>query len=386
MTLARILSMGLATTVALSVVLSGAATAQNVEFKPGQFPSSQVCGSCHQDIYNVWKEKSVHAKALNDAFIAAYREANEWSGGKTKALCLTCHAPTTVVTQDYDLKQAISQEAITCDFCHSLKGIRLRDVDNPFDLDVGVIKRGPLHKPEPTVHRTVRSDLHTSSLLCGGCHEYQNRNGVALMTTYSEWEAGPYPKEAVVCQGCHMPLFKAELVQNQKTRQLDRIFINLHQMPGGHSQDQLQRALRMDVTDVRREPERTLVRVELYNDGAGHKVPTGLPSRRIVLDASVKSPDGRLLRQKRVYQKVVLDAAGKPITKDSRLFLEGASIQEDTRIAPRERRLETFEFPVPRIQQADLKVRLYYDYAPMTKPENRSEMDILTIEKKLARE
>lgn len=381
MFLARVLCIGLAAMLALA---SPAAT--QVAFKPGQFTSSQVCGSCHQDIYNTWKDLSVHAKALNRAFMDAYREANEASGGKTKALCLTCHAPTTVLTRDYDLTQPISREAITCDFCHSLKGIRLLDADNPFDLDVGAVKRGPLQKPEPKVHQAVQSDLHTSSLLCAGCHEYRNPNGVALMTTYSEWESGPYPKEAVHCQGCHMPLFKGELVLNQATQRLDRIFINLHQLPGGHSQDQLRRALRMDVTEVRREPDRTLVRVEVFNDGAGHRVPTGLPSRRVVLDASVKTPEGRAFQQQRVYQKVVLDASGKPIGRDSRLFLEGASIREDSRIAPRERRLETFEFPVPRIQAADLKVRLYYDYASMTQPEKRSETDILTIERKLARE
>lgn len=355
-------------------------------FKPGQFTSDEVCAPCHRDIYSVWKGKSVHSRSLNMAFMQAYQEANAASGGKTRALCLTCHAPTTVVTKDYDLKQPITREGITCDFCHSLKGVRVGDTENLFDLDPGPVKRGPLKRPEPTIHQVVKSDLHSSAELCASCHEYRNANGAALMTTYSEWQAGPYSKEGVTCQGCHMPLFKGELVETQKTGQLDRIFINLHATPGGHDLDQLQRAVRMNITEVRRDPERTLVRVEVINDGAGHKVPTGLPSRRLVLRASVQTPGGKLLKQERVFQKVVLDAARKPLDKDSRLFLEGVSIREDNRIGPREQRVEAFEFPVPRIHAADLKVQLIYDYLPMTGTEKRVETEIFSVGQKLAKE
>ncbi len=355
-------------------------------FKPGEFTSDEVCGACHRDIHEVWKTRSVHARSLNAAFMAAYGEAKAVPGGKAEALCLTCHAPTTVVTKDYGMKLAITREGITCDFCHSLRGVRIGDPDNPFDLDLSTVKRGPLKRPAPTIHPVAKSDLHSSAALCGSCHEFKNAKGVALLTTYSEWEAGPYSREGVTCQGCHMPLFKAELVETQKTGALDRIFINLHEVPGGHSLAQLQRALRMNVTEVRREPERTLVKVELYNDGAGHMVPTGLPSRRLVLRASLQEQDGRVFRQERVFQKVVLDGSKKPLLKDSMLFMEGTTVKEDNRIGPREQRLETFDFPVPRIHAGVLKVNLVYDYAPMTDPTRRAETEIFTVEKKLARE
>ena len=45
--------------------------------------------------------------------------------------CVWCHAPTALATGDYELKQAMTMEAITCDFCHTVADVDLGKPDQP---------------------------------------------------------------------------------------------------------------------------------------------------------------------------------------------------------------------------------------------------------------
>ena len=78
-----------------------------VQLKNNEYNSSELCAECHQDIYNKWND-SVHALAVKDPiFYTSYIEAYTMSGGEAKILCLKCHAPTVLVTKDYELKDKI---------------------------------------------------------------------------------------------------------------------------------------------------------------------------------------------------------------------------------------------------------------------------------------
>ncbi len=172
--------------------------------KKQPFSPSSYCGGCHQDIYKKWKN-SLHAKAsLNDPiFDAAYLEALKFSGGQAKTLCLRCHAPTVLVTKDYDGKLPITYEGIPCDFCHTVKAV-FPGKENPFVFGDGETKFGPYKGTESPAHETMYSPLHEKGEFCGACHQL-NKNGVEIMSTYSEWKNSPYYKKGVHCQGCHMP-------------------------------------------------------------------------------------------------------------------------------------------------------------------------------------
>jgi hypothetical protein len=87
-------------------------------------------------------------------------------------------------------------------------------------------------------HGTEFSEIHTSSLACAPCHEYQNALGFPLLTTFSEWKNSRYAKEGKQCQSCHMYRVAGDVV-DPRLKRSSLAKINLHQMPGSHSVTQL---------------------------------------------------------------------------------------------------------------------------------------------------
>lgn len=329
-----------------------------VAFPEGRFNSSAVCGACHKDIYTAWSEGSIHSRSMMDV---NFQSAISHIDVDEQENCLMCHAPTTVVTQDKALALSLTHEGITCDFCHSLKDVRLGE-PIPFVLDLGPRKRGPLKDARMAPHETVASPLHTSSLLCASCHEYTNAHGVKVLSTYSDWQAGPYPARKVECQGCHMEVYKGDLVVNQKTDKISRKFINLHQVPGGRSLNQLRRALELSIDKVRSKDGQTVVDVIVSNRSAGHKIPGGFANRQIRLEVAIQTPERRTTRE-RTFRQVLTDANGKALHQVVDLIGSAVNVRSDTRLNPEERRNERFLFP-PASKGAKLMARLVYEVEP----------------------
>ena len=230
-------------------------------------------------------------------------------------------------------------------------------------------------------HKTAYSALHTSSLLCASCHEYKNSHGVSVLSTYSEWQAGPYPKQQVSCQGCHMEIYKAKVVAGQDTDEVSRIFINLHQVPGGRSEAQLRRALDLGIASVRTIKGETRVVVEVSNTAAGHMAPTGIATHRLRLEVSISSK-GRSVRQERVYERVLEDDSGKPIEEVARLFTDATAVRLDTRIGPGEVRKERFIF-APARKGAVVEARLIYEVAPGWPQAEGREVEVWRVEQEV---
>jgi len=140
--------------------------------------------------------------------------------------------------------------------------------------------------------------------------------------------------------------------------------INLHEVPGSHSIDMLNKALGVSV-ESRRDGDELEVTVRLSNRGAAHAVPTGMPGRRIILDLQVRSYDGRTFSENKVYGKFFTDSEGETIKRDSRYFTEGVHLESDSRIRSDERRIERFRFPIPHDVMAGVKLRLHYEHDPI---------------------
>jgi hypothetical protein len=335
---------------------------QPLDVKPGQFTSAERCGTCHKDIYSVWRN-SVHARSVtNPVFQALYLEALEITGGEAKELCLTCHAPTVLVTGDFDLKDPITREGVTCDFCHSLKDTHLDQSRNPFELQLSNIKLGPARDADSSGHLVAFSEFHSSSLVCAGCHQFSNEQGVEILSTFSEWELYRQMGGSKSCQDCHMPLVSAHIV-DPKVKRVAGAFVNLHQMPGGHSRHQLTKSLRMRIVELDRDPRGLAVRIKVDNTGGGHHVPTGSPARVIVLGVEALA-EGQRYYDERVYQKIIHDQEGQVLHRDSLLFTKAHSIGGDTRIAPFEERVEEFILPVPSDISVQVTATLTYLYSP----------------------
>jgi hypothetical protein len=334
-----------------ALAAAGAAWAAPAAPAGGPYAPAKECGACHAAIHRAWSE-STHARAAtSEAYVEALRRAIESASDKAaaRAACVWCHAPTTLVTGDVDLKEPISREGVTCDFCHTVAEVDMEKKGHPFVLEPGPVKRGPFQYAGPVEgHEAAYSPLHKASpLLCASCHEHKNATGVAVLATYSEWKDGPYPARGVPCQDCHMALVPGAIVKGATLPGNPRL-VNLHRVVGGSARSQLARGLDLEIRDVQRSGGSATVQVTVTNDAAGHPVPGGLATKSLVLAVAVETSDGALAhRQERVYRRELKDERGRVLSSVEDLFLKAAAVGRDNRIKPRETRSERFTVPVP---------------------------------------
>lgn len=328
--------------------------------KEPSITSSKDCRECHAEIYDQWKN-AMHSMSIEDPiFKASFMESYYNTAGEAKYNCLRCHAPIALINNDYDLKNEITNEGVSCDFCHSIKKVNLNNKDNPFEFETGDIKWGPLSNVDSPAHSTEPSSLFKSSELCSGCHEYVNDKGVKILGTFSEWKASPYASEGTHCQNCHMPLIPGKIVKPEiKTSSQKQI--NLHAISAGHSIEQLRKAINVNIKTINREGDIIEVVVEVTNTGSGHMVPTGIPARKLILYVELRAPN-EYFSQQRVYQRILVDESGNEIKKDSEIFLKAAKTSFDNRIKPREKRTERFAFAQPRNRKVTITARVDYFY------------------------
>lgn len=348
----------LALSAAALPALADQAAVEEAKINPRGYTSSRLCGECHEDIYKSW-QKSLHAFSLQDPiFDTAFMLAIKEGGEEARRTCLHCHAPTTAITGDYGLAEGLSREGVSCDFCHSVTAVHLDRRDKPYVSDPGRVKRSVLRQAASPAHEVAYSELHAKAEFCGGCHNYVTGKGAAVLSTYDEWRDGPYSREGVQCQDCHMGLRAGKVVRADVKR--GGTMIHVHDLI--HDSEQLRSALSVEITSARRTDRGLVVDVVVENVGSGHMVPTGIPSRLVTLVVKVEG-GGQTLTQERRYQKIVADERGRPLERDHEVLLRGAKILNDNRIAPREKRLERFTFRPPRAPEVRVKAALSYRYS-----------------------
>jgi hypothetical protein len=349
----------------------------------GEVSSSEYCGLCHRDIHRLWKS-SAHARSMEGTvFLSSYRDTERRLGGEAVRPCLSCHAPLAELSSDWALERKTTWEGVSCDVCHSMTAVDQSGPHPRMRLDVGPVKRGPIRDAASTAHEVAYSELHTQAIACAPCHEFVNSEGTAIMTTYSEWEASKASQEGVGCQQCHMGTTDDEVVDPRSGRQ-SHAKVNTHEVPGGHSLEQLNKALRLSL-QPKRQGNRITVDVKVINRGAGHAVPTGMPGRRIVLSVSLSTASGTDQEKRRVYAKSFADAEGRAVAGVTDHFAPGVQLVSDTRIQPDERRSESFEFSVPEDQAATLTVKLFYEHDPTGREDDRTWLTFYTERRTLPR-
>jgi hypothetical protein len=332
------------------------------DIEPHGYTSSDVCARCHVDIHENWKI-SMHAMSLEDPiFKVALLQAQVKHGESIREYCLFCHAPVVQFNKDYYLRDPITKEGVTCDFCHSVVASRPGDREKPYDLQPGLVKHGPLKGVNSPAHETKMSEIHLRSEFCGGCHELVNANGVLVMGTYTEWKEGPYSAEDVHCQNCHMPLAYDQKVLDPKIKESTSL-VTAHEFRGGHSQINLRHAATIEVEVVR---EGSTARIITYvtNKESGHRLPTGTPARRVVLIVTTKDDEGNVIAEiRRVYRKVLVDEDGIVLEDNGDQILRSVRIYSDNRIAPRETRKEEFLLDLPQdTKNIHIEAELKYEF------------------------
>jgi hypothetical protein len=301
--------------------------------------SAQRCGECHSLMYDGWTG-SAHAQAARSPTFMAMRKLAGAKNATAPAECDHCHAPLRAHT---DARDPAAEEGVTCDVCHTIRAVDARRSGAGFTLVTDEnVRMGPLcDARDHYFHRMGCSPLHTESRFCAGCHRYYQKIGesgeLPIYTEYDEWLVSPYAALGQNCQACHMPDSHDEVARGSPARD----GVPHHGFLG--SDGMLRRRALTLKLEVAEHSGRLQVTVALANKRAGHRVPTGLPERRLVLRVRTVDREGKeLARDERVYGRVLADAAGQAVPS-----FAATRIASDNRLMPRESRLETFELDAP---------------------------------------
>jgi len=339
--------------------------------------SAELCGTCHRAIHEAWK-KSEHAVAMESRFFQdALADTESELGSAGRRICLGCHSPLALLTDDLTLRMKVSWEGVTCDYCHSMRRVTTLGGNPTATLQLSTVKSGPLKDASSIAHGTEFSNVHISSQVCAPCHQYRNSVGFDVLTTYEEWSNSSYSGQNVQCQSCHMGSVAGNVV-DPRIQRTQGSMVNLHEMPGGRSEVQLNQAIRSRL-NTSREADQLEVEVELVNVSGGHYVPTGSPLRELRLEVTADAYQGQDYHEERTYHRVVGHAEGNVITREKDAFVKAAQVLSDTRLAPEETRTERFSFAVPQNVSVQVTARLSFLYSPMADGGAREHVVFRTI-------
>ncbi len=331
--------------------------------------SAELCGDCHRAIHEGWK-RSAHARAMTSRlFQDALKMAESDVGPSVRRICFACHSPMSLKLGDLELRQKVSWEGVSCDYCHSVNAVRKQGANFVAVVNYTDTKSGPSRDAVSTAHRTTYSEVHRNSEICAPCHQYRNKLGLDVLTTYGEWLESSAAKSGRQCQNCHMYQVRGKVV-DPRVKRVKATEINLHEMPGAHSLAQLNKAVRAWL-DVEREDDQLIVKLRIANRTGAHFVPTGSPLRQLIVELKVNPYEGETRFETIRYRRVVADRQGNEIRREHIVFLRGARVLSDTRLAPSETRTETFRFPIPRNVKVDVEAALWYYYSPLETAEAR---------------
>jgi hypothetical protein len=306
--------------------------------------------------------------------------------------CGSCHIPIAAVESPYGVNPAElsepAKEGISCDFCHKIWDVRLKEDGLPAPNRPGVLSiefrrpqtghqlfMGPFDDVAPGEDTYL--PLQRRSDFCASCH-FGVFWDVPIYNSYGEWLDSPYsdPVEGQTCQDCHMPKRGAEYFVRPDRGGLkrDTSRISSHRMPGALDEELLRNALTMTVA-AERKADAVSVQVELFNDRTGHHIPTDSPLRHLILTVVVTDRKGRpqpLLQGPvlpqwtgsyagttgKVYAKVLEELWTEVSPSGS--YWNQTRILSDNRLPAYGRDLSRYVFSAAASEPLDLEVRLVY--------------------------
>jgi hypothetical protein len=282
-----------------------------------------ACGTCHPWHYDQWFE-SRHARMADNGFVTWERARMRAEDAAAPDDCHGCHQPAHAVeAPDATWKPRGPMAGNHCDFCHKIA--RVKDVEASGVLGgYDVLRPDPDSRQRPGgIHHVfgtapdvtfaymgaAYSSLFAGSHLCAGCHQGGGRAAsgsppkIDTYNEWSDWAARQAPEDVQTCQDCHMA--SGGMVSREGEHLDQMAWDGMHRTPEhSHSHRFLgvdapfaAKALSVKV-DKRRDMDtgEWTVRVEVTNSGAGHKVPTGTWSKRVIVGVWA-SLQGKPLRQ-----------------------------------------------------------------------------------------
>lgn len=266
--------------------------------------------------------------------------------------CTSCHAPlghfnSKFLGQEHYsiaemLQDSLALDGVSCLACHqqSEEGIGILHSGN-LNIDTAHVAYGPYPQPltspmfTETGYYPIQSNHISDAGLCAGCHTLVTETvdlageltgGTFVeQATYHEWLNSDYGEDNITCQNCHMPSLGKDLVFLVTGAMADpRTPYYLHDLVGANmmmlklmkenaqtlnipalpehfdetlakTEDLLKyKTLDIEIDTFGRTLDTLFVNVQLANK-AGHKFPSGYPSRRAYIELTVTSENGDTL-------------------------------------------------------------------------------------------
>ncbi len=408
--------------VVAAIVVAFSATENLGKYSYDDFETPEYCGkSCHTDFYSQWKN-SMMAQAYTHEWdeieyfeLAVEHADKEPKLSGIKADCDGCHTPLAYMAGDNPPPRpsegSRANESVSCEVCHNITGI---DGDTSYNfnyiVDPGRTKYNsrPARKNSPD-HEIEVNPVMSEARFCGICHNEKSPFGAWVKSTQLEWQDGPYSKEGVPCQDCHMP--RAPM----RTASMGEFFedARTHLFHGAHAESKVRGAIDVRVYANRDEVplgEPVKITVAVFNQKAGHKIPSGSVEDRILwlhveavdsegnvfhLPVDKKGFEGEeytIASDKLAYRDMGIPL-GKPnfeglrredvplgdrifrmayFTPDGEMTIQQwntASFGVDYRVGPRETKIETYTFEIPYdIAPGKIKINAELNYRLLVKP------------------
>ncbi|MBD3221597.1 hypothetical protein GF314_10180 [bacterium] len=402
---------------------AGAAPAAGADLKGtipyDEFERPEVCASCHVDIYQQWTQAMMsqafthHWDEIEYFELAVEHAKHDPSLKDAVDGCNGCHTPMAYlagdVTPPRPSEGSRANESVNCDICHTITGVH---GDTPFNfnwtIEPGRLKYGNKPGVSSPHHDTAESDFIQSAEFCGTCHNEQSPHGAWVKSTQLEWAEGPYAEEGVPCHTCHMP--KAH---GRNAKMAEPGMVSQHLFHGAHDEGKVGGSVELRMHPQVREllfDDTAVLKVQLFNAKAGHKIPTGSVEDRIVwlhveatdsdgttyhLPVDEKGFDGEeytIAADVLAYQDLGLakgnpDFEGLPrdgVPVGDRIFRKPyfdpqgrmtimqwntKSFGPDYRLGPRETKIETFTWPLPEdIALGEVTVTATLNYKLLVEP------------------
>ncbi|RCK75916.1 MAG: Cytochrome c family protein [Ignavibacteriae bacterium] len=387
--------------------------------KYDDFEKPGVCGSsCHIDFYQQWKQAMMsqaythHWDEIEYFKLAVPHAEKDPKVAGVKAGCNGCHSPIAFLAGDVPPPKpeanSRANESVSCDVCHTITGFK-GDIPYNFNYisEPGKTKYGNREGAVSPAHKTVYSQFHKTAELCGTCHNEKSPYDVWVKSTHLEWKEGPYSKEGVKCQDCHMTFAKG----SNASMGPELPDVAQHLFHGAHDPGKVRGVVELRIhPDIREvEPgEKVKFTCAIFNQKTGHKFPTGSAEERLLwLHVEAKDSKGKTYHLKvdkkgfageeytiatntlayqdmgiplnipdfkgiqrdgvpegdRIFRLPYLDPQGRMTIMQWNTASHGV----DYRIGPRETKIETFTWTIPGdIAPGNLTVRatMYYQKLP----------------------
>jgi hypothetical protein len=387
------------------------------------FESAKKCASCHPGIYEQWSQ-AMMSKAYTHEWdeieyfelAVPHAEAKPELKGPVDG-CNGCHTPLAYMggkqfPPPRPSEKSMANESVSCEVCHLTQSAQ---TDPPFNfsymIEPGMTKyAGRTPTVESPAHKIVTNDFFRTTEFCGNCHNEKNPFGIWVKSTQLEWKEGPYAKEGVRCQDCHMPK-GGPFLNAIMTKPYDDS--RLHLFHGAHDPGKVRGTIELRIQPDMREAEpgeSVIFTVALFNQKTGHKFPTGSVEDRIVwlnveatdskgkvyhlnvdkkgfageeytisgdylayqdMGVPLKQPEFKGVQRdgipsgNRIFRMPYFDPEGRMTIMQWNTATQGV----DYRIGPRETKVEKFTFKLPfDAAPGEMQVKAVLNYQLLVKP------------------